>query len=331
MSIFSFFLKKSKSGKLAGFETSDSNEFADKISVELKTSAAAAIKLALESKEGKYLRSILEESFFPLESLIFIPVDLDTSKLVEEFFRVHQAIDKNFKKNFLREILQSEYRSSRGGSVLVSKNFTSEIQIDEKSVENKSAEESFQISLRGRKILFRAIATLGIPIKKEENIELDTLEFNRGVLESDNKIPRFGNFLISDSNGHRNLNVNLPAMIGRNKGENYLSHGVNAIMVDAKYVSRKQLFVFHLMEDILCFVPEAASLTCQTLSGKKLVPGQIHKIETGKGERFYFGIPLDHDGPMTGNTDPSQFPVIEINFNNTSKTLSGTPRPKIQR
>ena len=329
--MFSFFSKKNKFGKLSSLETGQSNEFADKISVELKTSAAEAITLALETKEGKYLRSILEESFFPLESLIFIPVDLDTSKLVEEFFRVHQAIDKNFKKTFLREILQSEYRSSRGGSVLVNQNFSSEIQLDEKSVENKSDEENFQISLRGRKILFRAIATLGTPIKKEENIDSGGLESQKGVLEFDNKIPRFGNFLISDINGHRTINVNLPAMIGRNNGENYLNYGVNAVIVDAKYVSRKQLFVFQLMEEILCFVPESASLTCQTLSGKKLIPGKIHKIEVDEGERFYFGIPLDHDGPMTGNTDPSEFPIIEINFNTTNRVLSGTPRPKIQR
>ena len=46
--------------------------------------------------------------------------------------------------------------------------FLPEIQLDKKSVETQSDEESFQISLRGRKILFRAVATLGIPVRKNE-------------------------------------------------------------------------------------------------------------------------------------------------------------------
>ena len=67
MSFFDFIYRKQKTNKSAELNTQQTDEFADRISLELKTSAVEAITQVLEEKEGKYLKSILETSFFPLQ------------------------------------------------------------------------------------------------------------------------------------------------------------------------------------------------------------------------------------------------------------------------
>ena len=324
MSFFDLIYRKQKNKKTVELNTQKTDEFADKISLELKTSAVEAITQILEEKEGKYLKSILETSFFPLQSLVFVPSDFETAKSVEEFLRIHQAIDIKFKQKFLRSLLQSEYRSKRGGTVSVNNEFLPEIQLDKKSVETQSDEESFQISLRGRKILFRAVATLGIPVRKNELSTM--LNNNSGLSNQQTKLTV--KLLISDSTGHREIVNSIPIMIGREPKKNCSEYGVIPIRVKSKFVSRSQIYIFSIVDQIFCVVPDTATLTCTTVSGKKLEPGKIYSIDSSIGERFYCGYPLDHEGPLTGNTDPSQFPIIEITSQN-NLSESGTPRPKI--
>ena len=324
MSFFDFMYKKQKNKDSVELNTQQTDEFADRISLELKTSAVEAITHTLEESEGKYLKSILQTSFFPLQSLVFIPSDFDTARSVEEFIRVHQDLDKKFKQKFLRSILQSEYRSKRGGSVSIDKNFVPEIQLDKKSVETRSDEESFQISLRGRKILFRAIATLGTPIRKD----VLSSNSNDNSALSDRQKKLSIKILITDSTGHRELTESVPLMIGRDPKKNCIEYGVTPVVIKSKFVSRSQIYIFSIIDEIFCVVPCSASLTCTTISGKKLEPGKVYLIDSTSGERFYCGYPLDHEGPLTGNTDPSKFPVIEICLQNNFLE-SGTPRPKI--
>ena len=324
MSFFDFIYRKQKNKKTVELNTQKTDEFADKISLELKTSAVEAITQILEEKEGKYLKSILETSFFPLQSLVFVPSDFETAKSVEEFLRIHQAIDIKFKQKFLRSLLQSEYRSKRGGTVSVSNEFLPEIQLDKKSVETQSDEESFQISLRGRKILFRAVATLGIPVRKNELSTM--LNNNSGLSNQQTKLTV--KLLISDSTGHREIVNSIPLMLGREPKRNCSEYGVIPIRVKSKFVSRSQIYIFGIVDQIFCVVPDTATLTCTTASGKKLEPGKIYSIDSSIGERYYCGYPLDLEGPLTGNTDPSQFPIIEITSQN-NLSESGTPRPKI--
>ena len=325
MSFFDFIYRKQKNKKTVELNTQKTDEFADKISLELKTSAVEAITQILEEKEGKYLKSILETSFFPLQSLVFVPSDFETAKSVEEFLRIHQAIDIKFKQKFLRSLLQSEYRSKRGGTVSVNNEFLPEIQLDKKSVETRSDEESFQISLRGRKILFRAVASLGIPVRKNE---LSTMLNNNNSGLSNRQTKLTVKLLISDSTGHREIVNSIPLMIGREPKKNCSEYGVIPIRVKSKFVSRSQIYIFSIVDQIFCVVPDTATLTCTTVSGKKLEPGKIYSIDSSIGERFYCGYPLDHEGPLTGNTDPSQFPIIEITSQN-NLSERGTPRPKI--
>ncbi len=325
MSFLNFIYRKKKNKNSVELNTQQTDEFADKISMELKTSAVEAITQVLEEREGKYLKSILETSFFPLQSLIFVPNDFETAKLVEEFIRIHQALDMKFKQKFLRGLLQSEYRSKRGGAVSVSSEFVPEIQLDKKSVESRSEEESFQISLRGRKILFHAVAILGIPERKKE--PSSSYSDSNSIL-SNAKKNIIIKLLITDSTGHRELEESVPLMLGREPKKNCIAYGVTPIIVKSKFVSRSQIYIFSIVDQVFCVVPDSASLTCRTSSGKKLEPGKVYLVDSSVGERFYCGYPLDHDGPLTGNTDPKEFPIIEINSRDILSD-SGTPRPKI--
>jgi len=325
MSFFDFINRKQKTNKSAELNTQQTDEFADRISLELKTCAVEAITQVLEEKEGKYLKSILETSFFPLQSLVFVPNDFETAKLVEEFIRIHQALDIKFKHKFLRGLLLSEYRSKRGGTVSISNEFVPEIQLDKTSVESQSDEESFQISLRGRKILFRAVAILGIPVRKNE---LSSSLSSGNFVSSKGSKKLTIRLLITDSRGHRELEESVPLMIGREPKKNCIEYGVTPVTVNSRFVSRAQIYIFNIVDQVFCVVPDPASLTCTTSSGQKLKPGKVYLIDSNVGERFYCGYPIDHEGPLTGNTDPSEFPVIEIKLNN-NLIESGTPRPKI--
>lgn len=51
-------------------QTREMDAFADNVVFELKTLISSAITRALEERESRYMRSILEESFFSLESLV---------------------------------------------------------------------------------------------------------------------------------------------------------------------------------------------------------------------------------------------------------------------
>ena len=74
--------------------------------VELKAATSDAITNAINHVEGKYLKTILLDSYFPLISLTFIPNDVEIAQNLEEFFRVHENINKGFRKEFCKQFLE---------------------------------------------------------------------------------------------------------------------------------------------------------------------------------------------------------------------------------
>ena len=134
--------------------SSDTDSFADSLLVELKAASTDAITTAVQKIEGKYMRSVLEESYFPLQSLTFIPNDVEVAKSLEEFFRVHEEINTEFRKTFCKSFLQKEYFSDRGATVFIDENFEPSFKVDVRSLEEKSEDEKYLISIKGRKILF---------------------------------------------------------------------------------------------------------------------------------------------------------------------------------
>ena len=305
-------LKGGQKDKPSVIESNNQENFVDSLIVELKAATSDAITNAINHVEGKYLKTILLDSYFPLTSLTFIPNDVEIAQNLEEFFRVHENINKGFRKEFCKQFLEKEYHSSRGATVKVEDSFLPIFRVDTESLEKNTEDEKFIISLKGKKICFSAYATLGRPEKNPEEKDKESLSSIKSG-STDSRVDVQTRLLISDKDGHRDLKVSLPALIGRYPDASCVQYGIQPIVINSKYVSRHQLFVFSILEDIFYFIPDQASLTCRTMDGEILVRGRNYLLRN-VGERLYFGFPVDSTGPISGNVDPAKFPVLEIQY-----------------
>ena len=309
--------------------SSNTDNFADTLLVELKASSTSAITNAVSKIEGKYMKSVLEESYFPLQSLTFVPNDREVARTLEEFFRVHEDINPDFRKVFCKSFLQKEYFSDRGAKVIIDDKFVPIFKIDVSSLEERSEDEKYLISIKGRKILFSSHASLGSP-KKDYTKEDSRMHVNTHseLQEVKNKV--VVKLLISDKDGHRSENVTLPTLIGKNPDNACTDFGITPIYIKAKYVSRHQIFIYSILDKMFYFVPDEATLTCRSGEGDILEHGRNYSIKVS-GERLYLGVPPENIRPLNANLDPAEFPVLEIQpFSHEGKVLSDkTPRPTV--
>ena len=309
--------------------SNNTDNFADALLVELKASSTSAITNAVNKIEGKYMKSVLEESYFPLQSLTFVPNDIEVARSLEEFFRVHEDINPDFRKVFCKSFLQKEYFSDRGAKVIIDDDFVPIFKIDVSSLEERSEDEKYLISIKGRKILFSSHANLGNPKKKFTNGNSRANVIGNSELKQvKNKV--VVKLLISDKDGHRCENVTLPTLIGKNPDDACLDFGITPIYIRAKYVSRHQIFIYSILDKMFYFVPEEATLTCRNGEGNILEHGKNYAIKVS-GERLYLGVPPETARPLNANVDPSEFPVLEIQpFSHEGKASSDkTPRPTV--
>jgi len=309
--------------------SNNTDNFADALLVELKASSTSAITNAVNKIEGKYMKSVLEESYFPLQSLTFVPNDIEVARSLEEFFRVHEDINPDFRKVFCKSFLQKEYFSDRGAKVIIDDDFVPIFKIDVSSLEERSEDEKYLISIKGRKILFSSHANLGNPKKK---FTKDDSRVNIGgsseLKQMKNKV--VVKLLISDKDGHRSENVTLPTLIGKNPDDACVDFGITPIYIRAKYVSRHQIFIYSILDKMFYFVPDEATLTCRSREGNILEHGKNYSIKVG-GERLYLGVPPETVRPLNANVDPSEFPVLEIQplSHEGKASADKTPRPTV--
>ena len=309
--------------------SNNTDNFADTLLVELKASSTSAITNAVSKIEGKYMKSVLEEAYFPLQSLTFVPNDVEVAHSLEEFFRVHEDINPDFRKVFCKSFLQKEYFSDRGAKVIIDDKFVPIFKIDVSSLEERSEDEKYLISIKGRKILFSSHANLGNPKKdytKEDSLK--SVNANSELKEVKNKV--VVKLLISDKDGHRSENVTLPTLIGKNPDNACIDFGITPIYIKAKYVSRHQIFIYSILDKMYYFVPDEATLTCRSGEGDILEHGRNYSIKVS-GERLYLGLPPENTRPLNANLDPAEFPVLEIQpFSHEGKVISDkTPRPTV--
>jgi len=119
MKLKNWFGRKSEDNGVEHLTTRETDSFANGVLFELKAVVGSAIAQALQDKEGRYMRSILQESQFLLQAVSIKALDRDTARLMEEFMSNHETIESDFRKNFFKQILQPEYRSSGGARVKV--------------------------------------------------------------------------------------------------------------------------------------------------------------------------------------------------------------------
>jgi hypothetical protein len=142
------------------------DSLADAIGLELKGIVSQAVLSSLEDKESHYLTAILDKSVFLIDSVVITPQDKEAASALEKFLRIHTEIDPGFRTQFFYSILEKEYRSGRGATALVSPDLQPSVQFNEASLETPSSEETFQISLRGRRVSYSAAVSLKGPVAR---------------------------------------------------------------------------------------------------------------------------------------------------------------------
>ena len=329
MSIFRWFSKPN--GQAEILQTSDVNGFAETISVELKRAATQAISAAIEAVEAKYLRSVINESVFPLEGLIFTPQDIRTTQLLDEFIREHEAIRPQFRQFFFREIFQEEYKSRHGATVVVPKAFEPTFHHEPRSFEGQSSEEEFHISLRGRKILFSAVAILGKPTPRRHFLDSQRKDVaispnfdRRRAAVFKMRIQWF------DRAGLHERTAPAPLQIGREPDPRCGNHDIAAVTVDGTYISRRQLNILFWMDQLYAFVPHDASLTCLK-NDKKMELGHLYPMDVTGKEVFQFGIAPEASDPFRHQGNTADYPRLEVGLSDKPMdkvTQDGTPKPK---
>lgn len=349
MKLFDIFKNiNSKNSNHEILKTRVTDEFADSVQLELKSVAAEAIKLALEERENKYMRSILDESYFLLDSLVIIPKDREIAKRFDDFLVTHESVDENFKNYFFQKILQKEYRSQRGGVVHIAANFSPTVQLGQSALDNLTQEEGFQVSMKGRRISFEAQANLSGPFKKEKSSQqfsspnqvdsdysnkskLADFKYDHKDLNTNLNFSKV-NIKIFDTNGitvHQSIT---PVLLGREPSlNNPLNTDTSLLRIDSRYVSRQQLVLVNIFGDCFYYVPEQASLTCMRADGSILEKMKLYKLSTDHAETLNLGIDSSkNNSPSRPEGSSSDYAVIDLSLTEAEPHLNptGTPRPR---
>jgi len=328
--------------KVTTFKSSATDAFADSIALELKGVSTEAVKQVLEARETKYMKAVLDESYFVLDSLVITPRDREIAQKLEEFLTTHEAVDTHFRKKFFEQVIQREYRSSRGSLVRVPAEFEVTVQLGQDSLESLSAEEGFQVNLKGRRISFFAEASLTGPLKRE-NTQSPMAKAMAQVASSASMhratpSPSASNYsqaphaasqlevVLEDKRGLTNHVVDFPMVIGREVATSGIAQNVNTLNVQSTYVSRNQIVVCELLGDAYYFVPESASLSCQRSDGVVLEKLKLYPLAKNETVELRCGVEFnDSDAsPLQGSY--ADFALIQLRLQGISHDK--TPRPR---
>ncbi|MFY7906988.1 MAG: hypothetical protein ACOVO0_12685 [Burkholderiaceae bacterium] len=352
MKLKNWFGRKSEDNGVEHLTTRETDSFANGVLFELKAVVGSAIAQALQDKEGRYMRSILQESQFLLQAVSIKALDRDTARLMEEFMSTHETIESDFRKNFFKQILQPEYRSSGGARVKVSPDLVPVIEMDRQTLEPQTEDEGFILSLKGRRVRFEAHVVLEGPVRRvadaPASAQVSGSPFGRVAAGTDPSKPRSMNLAdtpsapfsttaphgastvritVHDRTGRRTEQVALPVVLGRDVS--LVPQGVRAIEIDATFASRRQLLIFELMGQVYCFVPHSASLTFTTQNQQVLAADCLQHVPSDTVLRLTGGVPMDNLIPHQERQSTSDYPVIELQcIDNTTATQDATPRPR---
>jgi len=320
------------------------DSFADSLALDLKRSAIDAVLGQLKKSEGKYLSTILKQSYFPIESLIFHPLDNATALETEEFFRIHSEIDQDFEIKFFKNILLKEYRTDLGACAMVPNDLIPSVQPNAHSMDNPTGDESYQITLRGSKKRFSAEVKLGIlkqknqaaeDTPKERNLEPSTFQHIDSApkykeLQSRRMDQSTVTVNITDANGEHHHTIQTPFLMGRESAKD-TEIGMEKININGMYVSRHQMIVFMLNDVVYGFIPKDASLV--GVAGRRGTLQKLHLVEIDhSGLTITFGQPVETINPTVDLSKPNLYPTIHIRRGNTTPTRhESTPIPRITK
>ena len=345
MILIDFFKGNISKSHIEKFKTRKTDDFVDSILLELKSVSAQAVKQAIEDRETRYMKSVLEESYFLLDSLVISPKDREVAKKFEDFLSTHESVDTEFRKKFFQQIIQREYRSSRGCSVRVPNDFQATVQLGTDSLESLTSEEGFQISLKGRRISFEVVASLSGPFKREvtssrfgkalsttsttANQPFSQTEiFSRS--DSKNKKSEISvEIQVNDAIGNRKELIKLPALIGREPIPISSQYGFSPLKVNSTYVSRSQLIIVEIMDQVYYYLPDSASLSCMREDGLILEKLKLYPLKVKETVTLRTGINSEIAAQINPIGSYAEYASIQIFLDDASRQdHEGTPRPK---
>lgn len=320
-----------------GKDVKYSDSFADNLALDLKRCSIEAILGALSKIEGRYLSTILQSSYFPIESIVFTPLDNHTALEADNFFKIHSEIDPLFEQSFYRSILLKEYRTEHGSMGMPSENTTVTVQPSEESADSLTEEEAYQITLRGSKKRFHAQVVLGNPKKiSDEQVSMRSTKAKAEPAFDQpfaSRPPVLGSSNISvelsirDAAGSTQKMISLPAIVGREGGGHFEEVG-NKILVDAKYVSRSQLVIFGVGSKVFMFIPEMSKLL-GVLNGKEIL-GKMEVVELSHADtQVTFGQPENETSIVAQPNDAGQYPTITLRVGKAVAVTNATPIPYV--
>ena len=319
------------------------DSFADSLALDLKRSAIDAVLNQLKKSEGKYLSTILKQSYFPVESLIFHPLDNATALETEEFFRIHNEIDQDFEMKFFKNILLKEYRTDLGACAMVPNDLIPTVQPNAHSMDNPTGDESYQITLRGSKKRFSTEVKLGIlkqknqdakDAPKEKKFEPSTFQHidsaSRYKESQSRDMSQSVTVNITDGNGERHHTMQTPFLLGRESAKD-AEIGMEKIDINGMYISRHQMIVFMLNDVVYGFIPKDASLL--GVAGRRGTLQKLRLVEIDySGLTITFGQPVEAINTTVDLSKPNLYPTIHIRRVNTAPTgHESTPIPKVTK
>jgi hypothetical protein len=291
--------------------------------------ASAAVTKAVEAVEGRFLKSVINESYFSLDALFFRALDAETMRRLQEILDSHESYREGFRASFLREVVQSEYRSNRGSTVIPAPDLCPEVELAQTSLDQPTADESYLLTLKGRRSRFEATAVIGGPWPRSARPSLaEKGPPSSGLLRSTAESGASVALRVHDRGGDRSFEVPLPLVIGRVQAGTGSGSRDARVDIDATYISRRQLMVFELMGQVYMFVPSEASLTCRSDQFGTMQRDRIYRLPSRGSVSLIAGIPEGDKSGVHPSEDPSDYPRMTVALSTVSEPEEGTPRPR---
>jgi hypothetical protein len=329
MGILDYFKRKLKGRETQLLHTSPTDDFAEGIVMELKSVVNAAVTQALEEVEGRYLKSILEESYFSLESVVITAQDPSAMSRLEDLLHRHEQVEPGFRSRFFQQVVQRDYRSTRGSSVRPASTLEPCVELGSSLLDPPTDDESYVISLRGRRTRFVARVVLGGPHRRRAPEAPASGQAAHHRVDAVRSISGARlTIRTHDRQGSREHSVIAPVLIGRDAGQAWGESGSSRVELTANYVSRRQLIVFELMGRHFVMVPDDASLTCCLRDGGKLETDRVYRLLDGESLEVVAGVPREESLEGLELDNPAQHPRVVISLEGVGSDLGGTPRPR---
>jgi hypothetical protein len=316
------------------------DSFADQLAIELKQVASDSIIAQLKIIERKYLSRILKNSHVPILSITFIPQDRATAIQCDEFMRLHEEVDAQFKENFLKQLIQSEYRTTKNCKALLAKNFSINFQFENISTDQPTNDEEFQISLRGKRIRFSAIVDFAQLRSDDINEYKQEDKIPNTIFQQSFENNSFQNSLVTvsspqieiiieDSQSVRTKIVDLPCMIGRASSSSIESSELK-VDIFGTYISRNQLYIFYLDKKVYAFIPDEASLLANVNDHFILQKLSLTLIDS-ELKSFRFGQTIEGKVEFDDSTSSDDYPKVKIRILKKEKNEHlQTPLPNLK-